>query len=958
MFKGSRIKLGQRPLLRTCSVLAIAANGILLPASAFAQSAPMSAASPTQSTGDGSTTPRSTTDKTSSADDIVVTGSRIVRNGAQSPTPLTLVTAEDLRDSAKTNVADAINELPAVANSVTPRTANIAVGGGIQGANFLNLRNLGISRTLVLLDGRRVVPATTFGAVDVNLLPTGLIKRVDVVTGGASATYGADAVAGVVNFVLDTKYEGIKGDIQAGVTSRGDAASRAGSLTFGTAFAGGRGHLVANAQYSENDGVFFRDRSFGNNSQIINNPAFTATNGQPRRTIITGAGLSVGTPGGLIVAGPLRGTQFGPNGEPLPFTFGVTSGALTVSPDAYDPSRDAQLLSPLKQGTVFGRVSYDLSDAFTVFGEASYGKSIVDQTIIPYFRLGNIVVRSDNAFIDPVTRARLAAAGAATFAFGKINFSLGPVTPRNVRESQRYVAGANGRFGGDWNWNAYYEHGQVDVDNSASNNPIISRYNLAADAVAGPNGTIVCRSTLTSPTNGCVPYNLFGTQPASPALLAYVTGTARQRSKLTQDVVEASLSGALFDLPAGPLSVAIGGQYRREKASADADAISLTNDFFVGNYKPLNGRVSVKEAFGELNVPVLKDSALGSLLTLNGAVRLTDYSTSGTVTTWKAGFVYEPVPDIRVRLTRSRDIRAPNINDLFLGGQFNSIPVLDPANNNTLVQVLTRSAGNLNLDPEFASTLTGGVVLAPRFLPGLSLSVDYYDVKIRGAIGSIAPQDIVNRCAAGETSFCGFIARNAANQITQIDRLPVNFQQEQSAGIDFELGYRTRLGGGTLALRALASRITKLSLGVGAGRISRAGEVGDNALATGASGSAATGLPDWRGLASLGYESAGGSSITVKTRYIGAAKIESDFGPLDLAGNHVPTVFYVDLRLAQRVKTRLGSLELFGVVDNLFDRDPPTVPSLSSSAVLLVPTNYTLYDTIGREFRVGARFAF
>ncbi len=941
----SRTDHGRLPLLTTGSVLALGA-GVLFPMSAFAQAAPAPQVAATAE------------DKTPDSADIVVTGSRIVRNGAQSPTPLTLVTAEDIKVSAKTNIADAINELPAVSNSVTPRTANIGVGGGIAGANFLNLRNLGISRTLVLLDGRRVVPATTFGAVDVNLLPTGLIKRVDVVTGGASATYGADAVAGVVNFVLDTKYEGMKGEVQRGITSRGDAASTAASLTYGTSFGGGRGHFVANAQYSDNGSVFVRDRNFGANPQIINNPAYTATNGQPRRIIATGAGLGLGTPGGLIVAGPLRGTQFGPNGEPLPFNFGVTSGAIAVSPDAYNPARDEQLLSPLKQGTAFGRVSYDLSDTFTVFAEASYGKSIVDQTIIPYFRLGNIVVRSDNAYIDPVTKARLAQAGATSFAFGKITSSLGPVTPRNVRESQRYVVGANGKFGSDLNWNVYYERGQVDIDNSASNNPIVSRFNLATDAVAGPSDSVVCRSTLTASTNGCVPYNIFGTQPASQALLDYVTGTARQQSSLTQDVVEASLSGSFFELPAGPLSFAIGGQYRHESARGDADATSLVNDFFVGNYKPLSGAVTVKEAFGELNIPVLKDSALGKSLTLNGAARVTEYSTSGTVTTWKAGFVYEPVPDIRVRLTRSRDIRAPNINDLFLGGQFNSIPVSDPANNNALVQVLTRSAGNPNLRPEFASTLTGGVVLAPRFLSGFTFSVDYYDIKIRGAIGAIAPQDIVNRCAAGDTSYCGFIFRNAANQITQIDRLPVNFQQEKSTGIDFELGYRTRLGDGTLALRAVATRTTELSLGVGATRISRAGEVGDNALATGASGSAATGVPDWRGLASVSYESGGGSSISVKTRYIGAAKIESDYGPLDLAGNHVPNVFYFDLRLAQRVKVGSASFEFFGAVDNLFDRDPPTVPSLSSSAVLLVPTNYTLYDTVGREFRVGARFAF
>lgn len=880
--------------------------------------------------------------------DIVVTGSRIVRNGNNAPSPVTVLSTADFQTAAKPRIADVLNDFPALSGSATLRTAGVAVGGGTAGANLLNLRNLGVIRTLVLLDGRRVVPATSTGSVDVNLLPTSLIKRVDIVTGGASAVYGADAVAGTVNFILDTRFTGLKADMQAGATTRGDGASRAASLTAGTSFAGGRGHIVASGSYTSNGEVLYRNRPWATGNYIINNPAYVAGNGQPKRLLVSGAGLNVGTPGGIITGGPLKGTQFDANGNPYPFDYGVAGGAYSASPDAYDANKQIQLLAPVRQFTAFTHAEYDISDRVTLFGEFAFGKSITDQTSASYFRFGNITVFNDNAYLDPVTSARLANAGQTSFPFGKYMTNLGLATPKNNRDMYRYVVGARGELGNGLHWNLYYNHGLGHVENIVYNDAIVSRFNLAVDAVSTPNG-VVCRSTLTDPTNGCVPYNLFGTQPVSAAVQNYIGGTAQQNIRLTQDEVAGDLSGSLFALPGGDLSFALGGEYRHETAAGDADAGSIVNAFFVGNYKAFSGKVSVKEGFVELVAPLFDSSPLGKHLELNGAARITDYSTSGSVWTWKIGGVYQPISSLRLRVTLSRDIRAPNINDLFSGGTLQTQTVNDPQNGNLTYTILRRTAGNPALKPEIASTLVIGGVFTPAFVPGLSLSLDYYKIKLDGAIASLTQQDIVNKCFAGETTFCSLVTRTNGI-ITQVDTLPVNFQVLRAAGLDIEAGYQTRIGKAVLDVRGVASYVSELSLS-GTTFVTRAGEVGDN-------GGLGGGVPSWKGRVATTLKWDGGTTLGVTMRFVGASKLESDWTSLDINNNHVPAQFYFDLYAAQAVKLGGTRFEVFGAIDNVTDRDPPPVPSTSSLPFVLTQVNPQIYDTLGRMFRVGVRLQF
>ena len=941
------------------SAIALALPALIPSAATAAQTAPAADASQTtrQAADASASASRAAADAPAAAPqadtqepgDIVVTGTRVLRNGYQAPTPTTIVSGETFRQAAQPTIADYVNTLPALSGSSTPRNTGPGIGGGIGGANLLNLRNLGVSRTLTLLDGRRVVGAATTGAVDVNLLPTALVSRVDVVTGGASAAWGSDAVAGVVDFVLDTKFTGLKGEVVSGITERGDGRQFRANLSGGLAFGGGRGNLIVSGEYVNNEGVDrASSRSWFNGAKIVNNPAYAAGNGQPRLLVARDVGLSVATDGGLITAGPLRGTQFLPGGTPAAFDFGSVSGSLKLGGTPNDIAGRSQLLAPLRYGTAFARVSYDVTDDISAFVEASYGETVSNYLSVPYFRFGNITIRNDNAFLDDATRARLAGAGAATFALGRTNFDFGDTLPRNERRLKRGVAGLSGKFGEGWSWDVYYQHGESTVHSEVANDPVVSRYNLATDAVRSATGAIVCRSTLTNPSNGCVPVNLFGFGSPSAAAKAYIVGTATQDITLKQDVAAATVRGDPLSLPAGPVSLAAGLEYRREAYRAGADAISQADDFWVGNYKPSAGSYDVKEVFGELVVPIVKSTGLLRSFDLNGAVRYTDYSTSGGVVTWKVGATAALTDNVRLRGTVSRDIRAPNLNDLFLGGQVNTQPIVDVNGANYFV--LRRQTGNTALLPERSTTYSGGIVLTPTFLPGLNLSADYFRIRISDAIATLTVQQIVSGCAGGTTALCSYITRNAAGAVTQIVATGLNLASEQTSGVDFEASYRRRLsdlgvgsGSGAITLRGLASYVNDRVIELPGTRIDYAGEVGDYAL------------PKWRGLATVNYDDQR-TSVSFVGRYVGAGKLSNTLVEgVDIDDNTVPAIWYFDANATIKAGGDRRA-EFFVAVENLFDTDPRIAPTITLAPQTSYGTNATLYDTLGRQFRVGFRF--
>lgn len=897
--------------------------------------------------------------------EIVVTGTRIVRDGYEAPTPTTVLGIEELQRAAVVNIADQVNRLPALAGSMTTRTNAGSVSAGYVGVNALNLRGLGQLRTLVLMDGQRLPAATLNGYVDVNTVPNALVKRVDIVTGGASAAWGSDAVAGVVNFVLDKDFTGVKGEVQGGITTYGDDANFKVSLSAGASFADGRGHIMVSGENSYNEGIIGVPRSWYQGRKTLLNPAYTDTNGQPRLLVMNGVGYSNSAPGGIITSGPLKGTYFGPGGVPGQLNYGsIVNDPFMVGGDwQYTDWGDGdQSLSPeLSHQSIFGRVSYDVLDNVEVYGQFSYARSHVKSLTSYIFQFGNLTINRDNPYLPASVAAQMDANGLSSVRVGTSNDDLGAGPYESTHGLYRYSVGASGNFdafGSNWKWDVSAYRNISKIFNNLTN-PINARYTEAIDAVISPTtGAVVCRSTLTNPNNGCVPLNIIGTGVATQAAIDYVQTNIMINQTYKQTVIGGTLRGEPFSTWAGPVSVALGYEHRKESGSGTLDPVSLRNGYFQGNYKPINGAFDVDEGFLEVVVPLAKDMRFAHALDFNAAVRGTDYSTSGYVTTWKAGFTYAPIEDIRFRITRSRDIRAGNLNDIFSLGLTGTVTVVDLINNNQNVSVVQSTSGNPLLKPEKADSLNLGVVVQPRIIPGFSASVDYFDIKVKGAIASLNSATTISQCAAGNQSLCANLVRDSSGTLTAVLLRPINLAKQVARGIDFEAGYVLPLETlsssipGKITLRALATRYLKSYLDNGI-------NVPDSAL-----GENMSGVPKWRYSFDLGYsDDRFSASVTGRGLSGGvadAAYIEctsscptSTADNMTINDNSLAGAFYVDLAAKYKL---LEGVETFISVDNVFNKDPaPTVPGTGvGSAQLGVSPLY--YDVMGRSFRAGVRF--
>ncbi|WP_313806281.1 TonB-dependent receptor domain-containing protein [Sphingobium sp.] len=899
------------------------------------------------------------TDPAPLANDIVVTGSRLGSRGFSAPTPVTTLGADDLEKRGLSGIGQAIAEYPAFRPSTTPSTNQL--GSQQIGAIFADLRGLGPARTLVLVDGRRHVPTTLTGQVDLNVIPSILIKRADVVTGGASAAYGSDAVAGVLNLIMDSRFTGLKGELSSGISDEGDNAEYKASAAGGFSFAGGRGHVIVGGEYykSRGTGDAYSRRWGREEWQQIRNPNWPA-NGLPNRILTPNAHFTSLAEGGLITSGRLAGTTFLPNGTPVAFQYGTLAGTqYQIGGDGYGETflKGIYLSVPVERFNGFTHAEFDVSDALTLFGELSYSKS-VGRSHGPQPRdQGSITILRGNAYLPPQLATMMDNAGVTSFKMGRLSTDLGFPNARSVTPALRAVGGVKGDLDSVWSYDAYFQYGHVNYSSTIDGVRVESRWAQAYDAVRNAQGIVICRSTLTNPGNGCVPVNLFGNGSISAAAQDYLTETQWTRRRITQQVAAANLRGSPFSTWAGDVSLAFGGEWRRDEVDADSDAISQVNGFNFGNPKPIDGRITVKEAYLEVGIPLLRDSALGKALDLNGAVRRTDYSTSGAVTTWKIGGTYSPVDGVRLRATKSRDIRAPNISELFTGSQFGTTQVIDAVTGSQrLTQTMT--TGNLGLSPESSDTFTAGLVLEPAFAPGLRFSADYYDVNIKGAIASLGAQTLVDRCNAGASEFCQYIARGSDGLISTITLAQLNLNRVRTRGIDFEFDYRLPLStiigssDASLGFRVVANYAIDLITTDSSGSINRAGQTG---LAVGATG----GVPRYTLNGTVTY-SDGPFTLSTNMRYIPQGKYDVTLvGPQDkgysptlvnsINDNRVSSAFYTNLSLDYAVGED-AKVHVFGVVNNLFDKDPPVSPGTTV-------TNPVLFDVIGRSYRVGVRFA-
>lgn len=920
--------------------------------------------------------PSSDSNSLANPSDIVVTGSRIVRNGYSAPTPVTVVSTEQLQRTAPGAIPEGLNQLPQFAGS----RSNASASGNVaspQVGNYLSLRNLGALRTLTLLDGQRLPPTSFEGTTDANIIPQALIQRVEVVTGGASAAYGSDAVSGVINFILDTKFNGIKGQAQAGITEYGDAQTYKFNLAGGFGLFDNRVHVLFSYDHYQQAGIEKNeDRPYGK-LHFLRTGTGTAANPYIEYENVNYSGATYGT---LISASnpasnPLRNYQFITGGLAVPFNPGTPTGTAgyNIGGDGVI-SFGKTLTATQNTEQAFGRVDVEISPTVQAFAQFSYANSFNSSvTIGTGTQVGDFQIFTENPFIAESTRTILRNAGVVSFIAGRIQadqpFKLG----RFYNNAYIFVSGLKGKIADRFDWSLGYSRGDTKLTLHHEGNFDNGRYYAALDAVRGPNGDIVCRVTVTNPGlyPGCVPFNIFGNGSPSSAAYAYISQTSSYAVKQSMDIFTANVSGDLFNLPAGPVSLAVGGEYRRQDLTQtsntdpskgiDLTGLRTNTSPFILKYNSTNvgataSSQNVKEAYAEIAIPLLKGVTLIQALDLNAAVRFTDYSTSGSVKTWKVGASWVPIDSLRFRATRSRDIRAPTLNELFAAPNSGSGTFFD-IHTNTTARLANTTTGNPLLKPELADTFTGGVVFSPTFFPRFQASVDYYRIEVKNAIGTIPVDDQVTQCEAsnGTAAICSafirplpFENRTAANFPSLRTSFPINQAKVTVAGLDYEISYRANLGFGivsdaaTLDMRLIGGHLFDyLSQTQTGGAIVQSANAGNNSKD--------------RINGQLNFTD-GPIGISTQMRWIGPRKKSQDPAAIYVK-NDVPSVFYTDATASYKFTLRGVNVEAYLTVANLFDKDPPLY-STGGQPSQSYPTNVIIYDVFGRTYTGGVRVRF
>ncbi|RYY26884.1 MAG: TonB-dependent receptor [Sphingomonadales bacterium] len=903
--------------------------------------------------------------------ELVVTGSRVIRNGNNSPSPVTVVqTADLLTTQPGSNLADALGVLPVFSGSrgagSNPSTGGSASGGN-GSANQLNLRNLGITRTLVLMDGLRIPPTLFNGAVDVDLIPQMLVQRVDVVTGGVSAVYGSDAVSGVVNYVLNRNFTGLKLEASAGISEYGDARQLDAGVAWGTKL-GDRGHFEASYQYHDGAGILRRsDRPYMNLVGV----AGAGTTANPF-TLYSNLRQRDYPAGGVITAGPLINQVFQNDGSLAPFVNGQATGTAALQVGGGGGTWDSSLLQPLESHQVFARGDYDLSDSIRAYAQFS-GTFKKNENYAEYFRLNNVQLTSSNPFLTAAQRTALAAGG-TTFRFRKTMSEGLNRRQHSVSDSDQWVinTGVAGDFGGGINWQVDYIHGRATLSTRVENNMNQQRLAAALDAVTHPtSGQIVCQASIANPSGygGCVPLNPFGPASETSAALDYVYGTTNYRAVTIMDDISASISASPFDTWAGPLNVALSGEWRKVGFDAVSNA---TSDTFVNcagiRYNcvgtqteyfltlPANPHVSqtVWETAGEIDIPLLKDSAIAKSLNVNGAARFTRYNTSGDYMTWKVGADWHLTDGLRFRGSWSRDIRAPTLYELFaerfvvnvvgtdlLTGQSPTIPSVN--------------GGNPLLKAEIGKTLTAGVVWKPA--QGLSLAIDGYQIQVSDAILAVNGGEPSFQAACyssgGTSPYCdlqrrpgSFTDTSAANTWTAVYNGLFNISEIKTWGVDLELNYSGRMFDRPFAVRLLGAYQPHLYF-----RQPNVAPRDQAGAAFGPIGFAAT--PTVRLTGFVHVEPAENFSIDILQRWRNALTLQNE-GVFAPGSNRVNAFGTTSVNLTFEVPGR--DMQVFMNVQNIFNADAPIGAFTGNGTRAGLRDGYAAGDDVrGRYWTAGVK---
>lgn len=984
------------------------------------------------------------TDDADTGPAIVVTGSRIVAPNQASIAPITTVTSQDIQLQGTTRTEDLLNSLPQVVAGQSSQLAN-----GASGTATVDLRGLGPSRTLVLINGRRLMtgdPNSTTSAADLNFIPASLVKRVDVLTGGASATYGADAVAGVVNFVMDTEFEGFKIDANYGLYTHNNGNSfvtdlldqRAGNpayayptgnvadggqydvtASFGTSFDDGRGHATAYVGYRRASALLQRKRDYSSCSIGIS-----------RAGNFSCGGSATAAPGNVLYYDP---------SNPTSSTIGALgSGTITQgSSNIYNFAPLNYYQRPDERYTAGVFTDYEINEAIHPYMEFMFMDDRTVAQIAPSGDFGNtLTINCDNPLMSVAQRTELCQSsnlingylgnfplaagasynptpGAAPLVFTDpvtgqtYNKAFMQLLRRNVeggaRQSDlqhtafRTVIGSRGELGKAWSYDAYYQYGRTNYTQVYSNEFSAARLANALDVVTDPStGQAVCRVALTGQDPNCAPYNVFG-GAISQASLDYLSATGFMKGQTSQQVASASFTGMLGEygikspFASDGINVALGVEYRRDALELKADNAFNTGDL-TGQGAPTvdtSGSYKVTELFGEIDIPIVQDSFVQNL-SFNGGYRYSHYSISNGRTfntnTYKLGVDLAPVSDIRLRAGYNRAVRVPNIQELFApqivaldgttdpcAGQDELSPAcaaqgvsggtsLNPAGQyNGLI------GGNPDLNPEKSTTKTLGVVLQPRWIPGLSASVDWFDIKVKDAIQQYGADAILAACGSGNSDACDLVNRDPSGSLWltssgYVIDINHNVGGVKTRGIEFNTNYSTEIGSsGRLSLGFVGTLLDNYVVDNGlTEKYDCAGYYGPTC---------GTPLPKWRHKARVTYTMSDGIGVSLQWRHLSSAKVEfanpssslitseanaiRNLNPLD---DKLKSMDYFDLTLTadigDHLTWRLGAT-------NLFDKDPPLVTSNACASTVCNGNAYPgTYDSLGRYVFTGITMNF
>jgi outer membrane receptor protein involved in Fe transport len=930
--------------------------------------------------------------KAANLETVTVTGTRISNPNVISPTPISVLSAADIKATGAINIGDLMTTLPQLATSFTMGNSNRFIGTA--GESFQDLRNLGTSRTLVLVNGRRFVGASAGDtSVDVNLIPADWVERVEIITGGASAVYGADAVTGVVNFILKKNYQGANLHAQLGTSEHGNFNKGLISLTGGMNFADNRGNIAASVEHTEQDELMFHDR-FGNKAYA----SILTPDGPYDSALFANGGGYTNYAGGTFSTGSSTAIGkryvFNPDGSVRHQNFNgpYDNTGRCSDCDRTDVNQVLQLQPKYKRTTLSSVASFDITPEQHLYAEGTYSHVDVTKSGQPAFGSGGsaYVITRDNAYIDPTLAAVMDANKLKSIKVARFDLDAGLRGEDTKRNTTRGVIGANGVIAGDWEYDASVNYGWTDETRHNLNNRINDRFYASIDAVRDPSGNIVCRSSLNpnavNPNaggvldpialgGGCVPTSIFGVGAINSAAAQWFNTTTTTTSRLTQFVGGGTVTNNnLFQMPfdAGAASLVAGAEFRRESSRQITDPLDVAGLTFLNAIPPSSGAYNVKEGFVETAMPLLTNRPFVQNLTFDAAARFSDYSTIGHTKAWRWGLDWAIDGNVRLRGTLSSAVRAPNIGELFGGQSQNYFTITDPCSakqikngpdpavraancqalgipagwtSSNTATIAGISGSNPDLKPEHGRTWTGGIVLTPEFLPGFGLTADYWNIKLTDAISAPSGTDIANHCVDSTTGinnpYCANALRGPDHELNFINSTNQNISSLSTSGVDIGAYYSHEVGPGKLRFDLDVTKV--IAYTEHPFQDDPTNTVQDNGT---------LGFPKWKGMLRTSY-TMNNWLFNWNMRYFSSMLRVSNesyaSNPLQTTPIKAGAGFFNDVK-AGYTFGKSGWQGYVGIT-NVFDRDPP---------VNIFGNSFGggLYDAIGRAYYAGFNYNF